>query len=608
MTDMKKIVDEVLGKAMTKEIWSGDYRYVLPLTLQNFDLEAILPAIFYMFRFGDRRGKGRFQETFAEAPPKTSTEGKKTPKKQWAATIENVGRKLSTRPELDGFDGECEQAILGDLLLSFNLENRNNALGRKEPVARVLPSHYMASWVDLPDAVVNLRFVPEMIVAMLADQEGDKVKTTPENENKPPWFPVATNMDQNVMLQPFYTGVFQEAIPYNDLSTDRFNEEVESVGIDQLLMIRMAQELEEPPLKIHTQKDRSISNQRPIAEKASKEFSRSLRRFVRHYAPFVPRTTFVEMLESCLSVGLTTILSGTIEMLIDWENTGKLPDPTAQHSSPILVDCSNGVNAELRNSAEQSADEFVRRLERLPVILMILRILDYSVRFDPALKKTFDGLQNTPYATSRINLLGETYLKENEKSHGIHYNIGSKAMQMAELLRENATEVDQFAEAVKILQDDVIYGNAVTRLAVGLMTLWGKKPREHIMKLLDSSLMIGRPNGLARKRKVQRQSEGNNARDIRSLVLTDPVLDYLVHSHLLHKDVCVPLSFDDFLGELRDRYGFHVDTPPPGWPVSNDLLQENRRVLERRLRDLGLLIGVNDAESMKMLKPRFVTK
>ena len=39
--------------------------------------------------------------------------------------------------------------------------------------------------------------------------------------------------------------------------------------------------------------------------------------------------------------------------------------------------------------------------------------------------------------------------------------------------------------------------------------------------------------------------------------------------------------------------------------ISNDLLQLNRAILERRLRDLGLLIGVNDAEAMKHLMPRF---
>ena len=60
-----------------------------------------------------------------------------------------------------------------------------------------------------------------------------------------------------------------------------------------------------------------------------------------------------------------------------------------------------------------------------------------------------------------------------------------------------------------------------------------------------------------------------------------------------------------FLDAIRARYGFHVDIAPPGMIVSNDLLRANRMVLERRLRDLGLLVGVNDAEAMKRLQPRF---
>jgi hypothetical protein len=39
--------------------------------------------------------------------------------------------------------------------------------------------------------------------------------------------------------------------------------------------------------------------------------------------------------------------------------------------------------------------------------------------------------------------------------------------------------------------------------------------------------------------------------------------------------------------------------------ISNELLRANRAILERRLRDLGLLVGVNDAEAMKRLHPRF---
>ena len=94
----------------------------------------------------------------------------------------------------------------------------------------------------------------------------------------------------------------------------------------------------------------------------------------------------------------------------------------------------------------------------------------------------------------------------------------------------------------------------------------------------------------------------------RSLVFTDSVLDYLVHLHVLptgNKSGCRTLSFKDFVQVLHERYGFCVDQAPPGMTISNELLRLNRLVLERRLRDLGLLMGVNDAEAMKHLWPRF---
>ena len=60
----RAIVDDVFGREATREIWSGNFTKVLPLSIQDFELRAILPAVFYMFRFGYRRGKGKFLETF----------------------------------------------------------------------------------------------------------------------------------------------------------------------------------------------------------------------------------------------------------------------------------------------------------------------------------------------------------------------------------------------------------------------------------------------------------------------------------------------------------------------------------------------------------------
>ena len=68
---------------MTREIWTGNYEKALPISVQDFDLSAVLPAVFYMFRFGQRRGKGKFLEIFG------SDAGTAKERKQ-AATIERI--------------------------------------------------------------------------------------------------------------------------------------------------------------------------------------------------------------------------------------------------------------------------------------------------------------------------------------------------------------------------------------------------------------------------------------------------------------------------------------------------------------------------------------
>jgi hypothetical protein len=119
-TTARSIVDDVLGRAMTREIWTANFDKALPVSVQDFDLSAVLPAVFYMFRFGHRRGKGKFLDTFG------SDAG--TPKeRRKAATIERVANKLAETDSFEGFRDETTQAILGDLLLCFCLENTKRA-------------------------------------------------------------------------------------------------------------------------------------------------------------------------------------------------------------------------------------------------------------------------------------------------------------------------------------------------------------------------------------------------------------------------------------------------------------------------------------------------
>ena len=305
-----------------------------------------------------------------------------------------------------------------------------------------------------------------------------------------------------------------------------------------------------------------------------------------------------------MAVGLTAILTSSIELLLDWAETGEIQKKNEQEPAFLFTDCSNGVNRRLRALAEQSMDDFMRRVQRFPIILMVLRLLDWGARYDRKIKAL--KIPTKPYATVWINVLGDLLNNRREEAQAILYDLDHKSETLAERL------VDDYPEAAHTLRNIGSQANPVWRMAESIVSLQGRKNTlSNLIKLIDSAMLVARPNGIAQKRTATRKIAGEGTRkrsEIRSLVLTDSVLDYLVHLHVLpnssRKRLRV-LSFRDFISGLRKRYGFCIDFAPPGMTISNELLQENRAILERRLRDLGLFVGVNDAEAMKRLQPRF---
>ncbi len=590
----RDIVRNVLPKQMADAIWSAQYDKALPISVNDFQLSAILPAVLYMFRFGDRRGRGQFLATFA---PTAGTPAER----RRAATVERVADRLASDSKFRGFNDRTEKAILGDLLLCYCLENSRNDLGRDKQIQRVAPAHYMSSWIDLPESAAHLRFVPEMIVAMLANQDGEYVE--PPQKTDKSWFPVATHYEKNLLLKAFSQGIERDAIRANR-NGDHFDESNQGIGLDQLLMIRLAQQLGHAPDKARGKDGDRISNQHPVAREASRHFSEDIRRFVRAYARVVPRQAFVELVEACIATGMTAVFTSVVEILLQWAETGRVAEGDEERPADVLVDCSIGVDRRLRSLAERSMDDLTRRVERVPEKLMMLRLLDYAASDNRRIKKQMPPQR--PYATEWINLLGDVLYDRHGEASFVHRQLDELGEKLAEALKED------YPEAAATLGNEANLPNPILRLATALTPLLGRSSRSNTFSMLDSTINIDRPNGLARKRKTTGGADalrsGRRPREVRSLVFTDAVLDYLVHLHLLPPSSRAgirPISLKDFLDSIRIRHGFHVDVAPRGMDVSNELLHANRAVLERRLRDLGLLVGVNDAEAMKRLQPRF---
>ena len=136
----KAILEDILTSSMTREIWTLNCQEVLPFTPQDFDIGALLPAVLYMFRWGHRRGLGKFNETFATG--------------QNRASVSDIATKLMGNADtFDGFKSDLGKDILADLLLCYCLDNRRKSEDRNEQVQRIFPTHYMASWIDLPKSI-----------------------------------------------------------------------------------------------------------------------------------------------------------------------------------------------------------------------------------------------------------------------------------------------------------------------------------------------------------------------------------------------------------------------------------------------------------------------
>ena len=234
--------------------------------------------------------------------------------------------------------------------------------------------------------------------------------------------------------------------------------------------------------------------------------------------------------------------------------------------------------------------------------MMLLRVLDDRVRMDLKLRDRLPAM--VPDSTAWVNLLGEIYHERHPRAETLLDGLDEDCQRLAEALEKESEAV----EVAQHLRGD--HDNPALKLAEALCELMGEQlQRRKFIEALDSSLISGQPNGLALKRRVRRSQGGiRRAVDLRTIVLTHPLLDFLVHRHLRKAAKGKPyhlLSLQGFLKLLRERYGLYVDKEPPGQPIPQEMLLRNKAWLERRLRDLGLLVGVNDAESMKQLKPRY---
>ena len=397
--ETRQVVKSVLGSQMTAQIWTTTYPPVFPFVPQDFSVGAILPMMLYLFRWGNRRGKGKFAEAYgAGGPP----------------TISTTVTRLVKDPSIEGFDTATGRAILGDFLLTSILENRRHSESHDEQVQRCFANHYFASWIDLPSTSANLRGVPEMVTALLSNQrDGETVEPFAERGR----YRVGARVQDNDLLVSLAPGTETTGPLKSDLRSDELDEAV-PLPLDQLVTIRLAQGCREAPAKaVGRNNPGPIPNQRPIAARAAELFRDDLMVFLDCYARggAMPRAALLQMLKSAIAIGLTTILTATVEIMNRWGTTGVLPDVATEPKFPLFVDCSSGSDPALRATSEESGFLMRQALNRLPAVLMHARLLDHFVRSESEIdRKSWPA--TSPDGTDWLNLLGSVLNGSHEEA------------------------------------------------------------------------------------------------------------------------------------------------------------------------------------------------
>lgn len=221
----KTIAETVFAPARVRELWTANYFPALPFTPQDFEIGTLLPAMLYMARWGQRRGKGAFKEAFGP-----TINGNTEP-----PTIANVADGLLAKQSgaFVDFHEPYAQSMLADLLLTYCLENKGHEEGHHVRVQRVFATHYRASWVDLPEWVANLRGVPELLTALLAwTDHGESIQ--PGGRGR---FIVGDAFQVNPLLKLFARHMTVRGMHPTDLgASDHFMEEVANdLGVDEWL-------------------------------------------------------------------------------------------------------------------------------------------------------------------------------------------------------------------------------------------------------------------------------------------------------------------------------------------------------------------------------------
>lgn len=351
-----------------------------------------------------------------------------------------------------------------------------------------------------------------------------------------------------------------------------------TLDIDSLGILRLVEHM--PDGVNYNEKEDQHIQIKPLLRKDAQRYCDDVHALLQYQAK-VPRHVLLDYIRIITAFHLALYHIRLFQLLPRFVEAGRVDESLA---TPLVIDLTDnpesGAAQFAMSSLQQLTDslmDYIRAVFKINAALRSLGYSDFRTLRNEHLDAALELLKNpTPKFMADCNAHLESYIVCEQSEDRVRLD-----------------EILQYEE------------NDLERLAEGLVYLRGKFHFGYLIDLISGLSLKNTEAGL--------MAQGKSRRHKRRFVLGSKLLETLIQLCVLRHDdrqyYSEPVSIEDFIGWLEQRYGLIVNgIGNPSFPddiAANLAFQQNVDALREKLRQIGYYNVLSDAYILQKIRPRY---
>ena len=556
---------------LPKHLIGVKFDQLFSIEMNNFDVEMLLPALFWLVRSG---GKDR---------------GRANGKGTDATDIQRYAVALARHPRLTGFTGEEGSRLLDKWIRSSLIQT--SAVGKRkssEQIAYIRPLSFLCYKPSVPKQGSRLRQAHHFLYHLL---NGYLRREAQDSGGAARYF-------DKLVQDTFARGVALNQGVSKGGAYDGYT----PLDLEVLLQLYYVDGFDAPQESNRGGKEPPP----PACHLAAAHLAQDVAGFLTVYARRVPTATLSKYLMALLNFELLIytlrLMRATDDLVVRNEIAPEFrPEATSLSPLDMYVDMTQVRGSRSDQIAMACVNRDFEEQENFFRSRLMLRTLHSYVEEDRDIRSSFRHKAGGEYVTA---LWG---VRDNDD---VRSSARRDLREIEKMFRGEDDDEENVPTDVRAILDHPDLNN-LSRLVEILVLVQRKYGMNNLSKWIADIGGLRRQDGILR---------GNSrGRRVWRYVMSDTLLEALVQLAVISPEAQAmsgerewrreprSITLSAFLAFLRDRFGLLIDTPPPfdSSSEATAAAKENFSALKQRLRQMGLFMDLSDDFNAQRIFPRF---